>query len=178
VNRRLERRIGAYRDGELSGAVRDALERRLAPGSDAARALQRTDALGRAVREAWNHGPQGPEPETLLTALRPGLTRVDAEIEENGVPWLDRLRARIAAAPAPVMAGAAAAVLLAVWLTLLGSEAGPPPITVADVAEPTVYDLSGEGPVLLFEDSDATVIWLVEEEDDLSGLALVADGWS
>lgn len=109
----LEKRVSAYVDGALRASKRDQLERELDRDSRLAKQVDRSRALGRLVREAWNEGPAAPAPEFLLAAIRPALAEIDRE--RNARPaWqrgLDSFFARLASAlrPSPAFATAAAA---------------------------------------------------------------------
>ncbi len=113
MRRRIDRRIEAYHDGALSRSAREKVERLLRKDLAGGRHLQKTAALGGMIREAWTEGPPAPTPEHLIAALRPAMTRLDAEraaaslserILEQLVSW-----ARPAATAA--VAGAAAVAL-------------------------------------------------------------------
>ena len=113
MRRRIDRRIEAYHDGALSRSGRERVERLLRRDLAGGRHLQKTAALGGMIREAWTEGPPAPTPEHLIAALRPAMTRLDAEraaaslserILEQLVSW-----ARPAATAA--VAGAAAVAL-------------------------------------------------------------------
>jgi anti-sigma factor RsiW len=118
----LEKRVSAYIDGALRGSKRELLERELDADPTLAKQVDRSRALGRLVREAWNEGPAAPPTEFLLAAIRPALAEIDRE--RNARPaWqrgLDSLVARFGAAlrPSPALATAAAFAFVAA-LTLL-----------------------------------------------------------
>jgi anti-sigma factor RsiW len=174
--RRLERQLGAYRDGELSPERREGLTQHLERDADAGRLLARGEALSRVVREAWIDGPPVPDTEQLLAGLRPELARVDAEIESGHGAWTTAIRRAFAISPTPALAGAAALVVAA----LLFFSLSPTGIggTAVAAAEPTIYALDADFPLLVFEPEDedaATVIWVLEGSDDLSQ-DLVAGG--
>jgi hypothetical protein len=192
MRRRLERRVDAYRDGGASPRARAALERRATPGSEADRLLRDREALGSAIREAWTEGPPAPAPAAWIADLRRGLAAVDAELEREGplTALLGRFR-EFRLQPVPVLAvGAAAAAVLAVLLIptdgeresapiATAFEAGAEPIRVAEADQAEVYDLQGDGLVMVFDELEATLIWVVEEPDDLSGRFSGPDeGWA
>ena len=174
---RLERQLGAYRDGELSSERREGLAERLERDADTGRLLARGEALSRVVREAWTDGPPAPDAERLLASLRPEFARVDAEIESGHGAWTTAIRRAFAVSPAPALAGAAALVVAALLLfSLSPTGVGGTPVAAA---EPTIYALEGNYPVLVFEpegDDAATVIWLLEGGDDLSQDLVAAGG--
>lgn len=200
IRRTLEKQVGAYRDGELSESRADAVRRRLEGDAQARAELARYESIGRLAREAWRDGPPAPSAELLIAALRPGMARIDAELEGR-----QAARGRGWFAPLPVFAmGAAAAVLIAVMLQTGSSpgpiasvgapevvaraqSSGPPAVQpVANVAqtesdELPVYDLAqGDSPLVVFEDDGTTFIWLLEEPkrgDDLSRLPVASGGW-
>ena len=196
--RRLEKQVGAYRDGALPARQAEQLRRRLESDPEARVELARHDALGRLTREAWREGPPAPSPELLIASLRAGMRRIDAELEQSRPArrwaWL--------AAPASLIAvGAAAAVLVLAIVqpeALQGPAAGTSPAlaarsepasfasvpaqAVSAQSEPEseipVYDLAqGKSPLMLFENQGTTFIWLIQPEirgDDVSALP---GGW-
>lgn len=191
--RRLEKQIGAYRDGALSERQAEALRRRLDTDPDVRLELARHEMLGRLTREAWREGPRSPSPELLIAVLRPGMARIDAELKDS---WVLRWRGWLT--PAPLVALGTAAALLA--LAIVQPEAVRPsaepavPSLTAQTEAPgipqaptrseaardiPVYDLAqGDSPLMLFEDEGTTFIWLIEPEklgDDLSALP---GGWA
>jgi anti-sigma factor RsiW len=195
--RRLEKQIGAYRDGDLSERQAEALRRKLEADPEARLELARHEALGRLTREAWRAGPPPPSPEMLIAVLRPALTRIDRELEktrpERWRGWL---------APAPLVAIGTAAALLALAIVqpaairptaeraaaalAARADTPTPQLAVESTAASTeperdipVYDLAqGDSPLMLFENDGTTFIWLIEPEklgDDLSALP---GGWA
>jgi len=198
--RRLEKRVGAYRDGALPGRAAEALRRQLESDPDARLELARHEALGRLTREAWSEGPVSPSPEMLIAALRPAMTRIDRELERTQpARWRGWL------APVPIAALGTVAAALAVALLrpaslppaptrppaaqIVALAPGAPSPTAAEPlaasSEPadqlSVYDLApGDSPLLVFEDGGTTFIWLIEPEraeDDLSSLPIMRGGW-
>ncbi len=180
MNRRSSKRLDAYRDGELSPQLRERVERRLASDSGAARHVERTAAVGSTVCDAWREGPAAPSPEFMIALLRPELDRVDAELA--GRAWLEPLRRLLRPVPAGALAAACAVLLLLVLPAELGQRVNPvqPPFAQSDVSgEATpIYDLAqGEQPLMILKGEDgSTVIWILEDVENLSGL--VADGWA
>jgi anti-sigma factor RsiW len=196
--RRLEKQVGAYRDGALSEREAAALRQRLASDPEAALELARHEALGRLAREAWREGPAAPSPEMLIAALRPGMTRIDAELEDSRTArWRGWLT------PVPLFALGTAAAVLALAILPPGSLRGPgersapqviaraDPSTLPVTSEPPaaageqpdqipVYDLTqGDSPLVVFEDGGTTFIWLIEPvkpSDDLSSLPAARAG--
>jgi anti-sigma factor RsiW len=188
--RRLEKQIGAYRDGDLSDRQAEALRRQLEIDPEARLELERHQVLGRLTREAWREGPPAPSPELLIAALRPGMARIDRELERTRpARWRGWLT------PAPLFAIGAAAALLALAVlqpedlepaaergSALVAGAGAPAAAekpgsaqaTTSEREIPVYDLAqGDSPLMLFEDEGTTFIWLIEPErlrDDLSAL--------
>ncbi len=183
--KRLERQLDALRDGLLDEREAREIERLLSSPSDAGRHLRHTSALGSAVREAWRDGPEAPAPERILAALRPEIARIDSEVDAPSrlTRWLASLREVPRLAPGLATAGAALVLALAIY-------AGQPPIAVdplpgggVEVAqsgtESTVYDLVSEsGSVMLYEADDVTILWLSDDEDDLSRRATPEQGWA
>jgi anti-sigma factor RsiW len=202
IRRRLDKQVGAYRDGALSEGQADAVRRRLESDPEARTELARYESLGRLTREAWREGPTAPPAELLISALRPGMARIDAELQEQRSS-----RRRGWFVPVPVLAmGAAAALVAAVLLRPaalpdpLGASGAPgfaaraenpaplPVQPIADAAqsdpqELPVYELAqGDAPLVVFEDGGTTFIWLLEEpkrggDDDLSSITIAHGGW-
>ncbi len=149
------------------------------------------EPLSRLVREAFPEGPAAPAVETLLRTLRPGLARVDRELEDltPAKPgWREVLRGLLAPATVGGLSGAAAVVVLALVLlrvepgSVPAPEAAPQPDTIAsafpiaDDASP-ISDLQSESPLLVFEGDDGTtVIWVVEGGEDLSRTSVASRG--
>ena len=183
MNRRSSKRLDAYRDGELSPRLRERVERRLASDSGAARHVERTAAVGSAVRDAWREGPPAPSPEFMIALLRPEMDRLDAELAGAARlgAWLELLRRLVRPVPAGVLA-AACTVLLLVLPSEVGQGVNPvlEPLAESDVSgEVTpIYDLAqGEQPLMILKGEDgSTVIWILEDAENLSGF--VADGWA
>lgn len=174
---RLERLLAAHRDGELSPDDRGRVAKLLERDPEVARLLVRGEALGRVVRDAWTEGPEAPAPETFLAGLPAELGRVDAELKRGHAAWTHSMRRVFAVSPTPALAGAAALVVAALLLFSPGNPLAPAGTAPAQAREATVYALEGEYSVFVFEpegEDAATVIWVLEGEDDLSGL--VADG--
>jgi hypothetical protein len=194
--RRLEKQVGAYRDGALSPRLAERLRQRLEIDPEARQELARHEALGRLTRDAWREGPAAPPSDLLIATLRSHLRQIDAELEQTRPA---RIRAWLA--PASLIAvGAAAALLMLAILQpeALYSPAGrsepalearaaaaAAPIaaaTVSATSEPQseipVYDLAqGSSPLMLFENQGTTFIWLIEPQklgDDMSALP---GGW-
>jgi hypothetical protein len=196
--RRLEKQVGAYRDGALSERGAAAVRQRLARDPEAALELARHEALGRLTREAWREGPAAPSPEMLIAVLRPGMARIDAELEgSRSARWRGWL------APVPLFALGAAAAVLALAILQPGiswnrAERSAPQViaradtsslsAAAEAAAPaaeeaeqiSVYDLAqGDSPLVVFEDGGTTFIWLIEPGkpgDDLSALPPAHEG--
>jgi anti-sigma factor RsiW len=174
---RRERRIQAYRDGELSARSRQAFERRLDSDAQARAELRNGEALGHVVREVWNEGPAAPRVDLVIQALRPEMVRIDTELSERpGLrSWLSRFRETLGPVPL-ALAGAAAMLALALaspglWSAADGVGSG---LSTAGIAAPAmtspsaIYDLSQEGaaPLMIFEAPDgSTVIWILENPD-------------
>ena len=183
MNRRIERKLDAYRDGALYGRARAVVERRIANDSEAERRVRNTDRLGQAIRSAWSDGPQAPRVDYLIGALRPELVGVDAEIERARL-W-PRLARGFQAAVRPGSAAALVGACALALFTLLPVEVPQTIATrVADfrVDEPSsqtqIYDLAqGESPLMIFQGQDGSaVIWILDEPDQLSQLS--GDGWA
>jgi len=184
VNRRSSRWLDAYRDGELSPRQGKRIAQRVASDPESALHVERTSALGAAVRDAWREGPPAPTPEFLISVLRPEMKRVDAERAGSGRlgAWLDPLRRLVRPVPVGALAAACAVLLLLVLPGDVGQGLSPvPPLTAASDApgeDTPIYDLAqGEQPLMILKGEDgSTVIWILDDGESLSGL--VADGWA
>jgi hypothetical protein len=180
--RRLERQLDALRDGLLDEREVGEIEHLLASPSNAGRFLRRTSALGSAVRGAWQDGPAAPPPERILTAIRPAMARIDAEVDAPSrlTRWLASLR------EAPRLALSLATVSVACVLVLAVLVARPPTdleshpaVGVETERESPVYDLASEsGSVMLYEADDVTILWMSEDEDEVSRQPTPRGGWA
>jgi hypothetical protein len=181
---RLHRRIEALRDGALPPRRARLVRERLESDPEAARILRRTEALGRAIHEAWTEGPPGPDPEALVERLRPGLARIDRELAEEGTGrrLLDRVVAWLVGARGPVLATGAFAAALALLVFLSTFLPVIPPSGVARAEETTVVrSLRQQGnSVFVLEGEDgATIIWVLDEGNpDTSSRTYLVDGWA
>ncbi len=146
--------------------------------------------LGRLVRSAWTDGPAPTPIDAMLAALRPALARVDRELEAE--PRGLRHALRNFATP-PLVGGLATGVAAAALVIFLlsprtTSDAGYAAVELTPTGDPTVVssavpdvdepdarladgselDFESHDPVLIFENEDSTLIWVVEGQDDLS----------
>jgi anti-sigma factor RsiW len=151
--------LQAYHDGELRGLNRWRFERRLARDPAARQELLALEETGRLLREAE---AEGTAPD-LWEAIRLRLPALDAQrAEAEEAPALSRSRLR-ALSPWVGVGVAAAALALAI-----GVEWG-------DASVPGSVrwiDSRGKPLMVLQDDSQATIIWVIEgESGDLSGRA-------
>ena len=175
--RSLSRRIEALRDGGLSPRAERRLRRRLDSDPDAAELLRRTESLGRAILEAWNDGPPGPDAEDLLVRLRPALQRTDRELEGASLGARLRSRARRWLSPArPAVVTAAFAAAVVVGMLILPPLSQSPTLSGVARAQAATEVRSLRSPesvtVFLLEGGEGcAIIWVVEEgeDPDLSG---------
>ncbi len=195
MRRSLERRLDAYRDGAVSAGERGRLERRIAADPLAAGRVREIELLGRAVRGAWTEGPNPPSAEYLIASLRPELRRFDAELAREGglALLLGRLRdGLLGFRPVPAAALGACAALL-IFFAFPAQFAPPEGVTLRETQlrdfalpepEPAVvmpiYDLAqGESALMILAGEDgSTVIWILEDPEQLSSAPLVADRWA
>ena len=187
MRRHLEKWLDAFRDGALSETQMRRAERRLAADPESAGRVAETEQLGRAVRSAWSDGPRSPSPEYLIAALRPELTRIDAElgVRQRLAAFLERLVADARAAlPSPAVAAGACAALLLLFTvpTLMDPPHALPHTQLSNFRVPEttpIYDLAqGERPLMIFEGPDgSTVIWILDPLEQLS-FSWLADGWA
>jgi anti-sigma factor RsiW len=153
----VEQQLQAYYDGELRGLARWRFERRLARDPAARQELQTLEETGRLLREAE---AQGTAPD-LWEAIRLRLPALDAQrVEVEEAP--ERGRSLLWALSPWVGAGVAAAALA----LAIGVEWG-------DASVPGSVrwiDSRGKPLMVLQDDSQATIIWVIEgESGDLSG---------
>lgn len=152
---RLDARVAAYRDGELSRFERWRFERRLRRDPAAQRALAELDALGAWLREA---DAAEPAPD-LWESVRLRLPAADARLADpqparaagrgwRGVGYL---------ALGAVAAGAAALALVTSF------ESAPTPPGPASGSVRWI-DSRGHPMMVLRDDAEATIIWIPEAE--------------
>jgi hypothetical protein len=170
VRVRDRRRIEAFRDGALPPDAARRLRQRMQEDVEAARVVEQTEVLGRAVREAWTDGPSGPDSEWLLAQVRPGLARIDRELAEEG--GLRTIRDRAARWLMPVwnarwaVSAAAAGLALLLLLPTLLPVTQTPGLAHAEAGTVIRSLQQQERPVLVLEGADgATIIWVLDEED-------------
>jgi anti-sigma factor RsiW len=147
--------LHALHDGQLSPRRRRKLERHLADCAGCRRERTRLEAIGGILRsESARLG----EPD-LWARLRPGLARIDAEIAAAPPsPWArlgEAWRRRVWATPVGVgaLAAGVAALALALW------PAAPAPNKVV-----RVLDAKGHAVVVLSDEADATIIWVMDDD--------------
>jgi anti-sigma factor RsiW len=146
--------LQALHDGRLGGARRRRLDRHLAACAACRGERARLEAIGRLLREET---AALPAPD-LWAALRPGLARIDAEIESAPPSWISRLRESLRrrrwSTPIGVgaLAAGAAAVALALWPVT------PPPNVVRTL------DAKGHPVIVIPSEDDVTIIWMMDDE--------------
>jgi anti-sigma factor RsiW len=117
---KFDKRVSAYADGALEGTRRTRLERELDRDPALRETLERTQSLGRLVRDAWTDGPPAPPTDFLIASLRSQLTAIDRERRARPA-WqqaLEHARVKLGHwfGPVPIATSAAAAFLLALVL--------------------------------------------------------------
>jgi anti-sigma factor RsiW len=154
---RLSERLQAYHDGELGGLARWRLERRLARDPSARQELLALKETGRLLRE-W--GTEGAAPD-LWEAIQLRLPALDGQRAEREKPP-GAVRSRLWALSPWVGVGVAAAALA----LAIGVEWGDASIP----GSVRWIDSGGKPLMVLQDDSQATIIWVIEgEPGDLSG---------
>jgi anti-sigma factor RsiW len=156
MNERRRRELHAYLDGELSPWRRWRVERRLARDPAAERELASLAQLGELLRE---QAAAAPAPDLwagvrarLATAPRPAPWDEDS-MAASPAPWL----------PAWLGAGLAAASVAAVMASsMLGGDAAP-------MGSVRWLDGKGKPVMVLQDDGDATIIWVLEKPKQLGG---------
>lgn len=188
MRRRVERWLDAYRDRALPPAQRERVKRAVEAEPAYERRVAETEALGRAVREAWSEGPPAPAPDLLIAKLRPEMGRADLEGRRVAGGRFGSLFAGRGGLLPPLSAAAlAGAALIAVLFTWPGPPGPAPESVIARIGSlespAAIYDLAqGDQPLLIFEGEDgSTVIWILDDQDD--GLsqgprAAASEGWA
>jgi anti-sigma factor RsiW len=149
--------LDAYHDGELSLLARWRVERRLARDPSARRELASLDELGALLREHASAEPASPDlwngvRARLATAPRPAPLEADDALREH-TGWL----------PAWLGAGLAAASVAAVMASgALAGDARP-------VGSVRWLDGKGKPVMVIQDDRDATIIWVLDEPKRTSG---------
>ena len=171
MKQRDERRLSAYRDGELRTSARRRVDRQLQEDAEATRYLQQLTGVRTLVREAWNEGPRGPAPEALLRAVGPALDRVDREraARPGWRKLVERALAALRPLPVPALVGTAATALMLVVLGRPMLESGSPaPVPpLPRLGSPAaIYELDQKNHAFLVYQVEGgdTIIWLLPEE--------------
>jgi anti-sigma factor RsiW len=158
VSSRLEL-LHAYHDGELGPLRRWQVRRWLARDAAARRELEALAGVGEAVRQAY---PAPPAPD-LWAGLEGRLRSIDAEGEAaEATRSPERLGLRLGPFYRPAAAGAVLAAVVAVFVLLLGPEATPQAGVVRWL------DTHGQS-VMVLDEGDATIIWLMQPDADQAG---------
>jgi anti-sigma factor RsiW len=151
MTRRLDERLSAYLDGELSGRERAELEPALRE-PETARQLDALRALERGLRDLPPIGPS----DDFAARFRARLERERAARRE---PWWRALRSP---GPGRVFAGAAAiaaALALAIWLQRRPQPLGPDLEQVAEVRDPETWEMLRSEDVELLEVLEILEAW-------------------
>jgi len=156
TRRRDERELHAFQDGELALWRRWRVARRLAHDEAAQREVASVSELGALLREQAGEAPDADLWDgvraRLATAPRPAPLEADDAIR-GGAAWL----------PGWLGAGLAAASVAAVMATgLLAGDAAP-------VGSLRWLDSKGRPVMVLRDDHDATIIWVIEKPKETSG---------
>ncbi len=159
--------LGAFHDGELSGLLRQRIERHLLHCAGCRRQLTSAQSLGEFLRR---RAASVPSPD-LWGAIAPRLTEIDAglPVARPRTGWLEGLRA-LPGFARPLAALTAVAAAIALIALGIGSPRG------TDAGVVRWLDSHGS-PVILFEDPDSTIIWLLDPVlDEVSSVARVLRG--
>jgi anti-sigma factor RsiW len=148
--------LHAYQDGELPFYRRWRVERRLARDASARREVSSVAELGALLRE---QAAAQPAPDLwenvraqLATAPRPAPIEADAELPAR-TPWL------------PAWLGAAIAAASVAGVMASGVLAGE----TAPVGSVRWIDANRKPVMVLQDDRDATIIWVIETPQETSG---------
>jgi anti-sigma factor RsiW len=155
VSSRLEL-LHAYHDGELGALRRWRVRRWLATDPAARRELEALATLGEAVRQA-QVAPPAPD---VWAGIEGRLRSIDAErdVSESAVGS----RLRLGSMFRPAAAGVVLAAAVVVFALFLGPEAP----TKAGVVR--WLDTHGQA-VMVLDEGDATIIWLMQPDADQAG---------
>ena len=172
ANERFERMLAAYHDGELGPVRRWWIERRLRRDPAAQRELAELASLGESLRAADGGAPPAPDvwdevrrrlpARTPAGAASPLAERAPADAASSGwlrptLPW---------AAAGAALAAAAATALLFVGTPGLDERAGAP---LAGEGAVRWLDSRGQPMMVLQDDREATVIWVRDDDERVSG---------
>jgi anti-sigma factor RsiW len=160
MNGSLDERLWAYLDGELDEAERAALEAELGREPGAAARLESLRALEAALGALPRVAPAAGFDARFRARLERALGSRTAPLR---IRVLERLTAGRAWLGAGALAGAAAAVALAVWLAR-PDPLGPELETVAEIGDPEAWDLLRSGDVELLEVLEILEAWDGVEE--------------
>jgi anti-sigma factor RsiW len=154
---RRSERLHAYYDGELGGLARWRLERRLARDPEARRELEALEETGRLLREA-HQDAASPELWEAIRLRLPALDARRAEVEQEPVGLGSRLWSL-----SPWVGAGVAAAALALAIGIEWGDASVP-------GSVRWIDSRGAPLMVLQDDSEATIIWVIEgEPGELSG---------
>ncbi|MCG8591575.1 MAG: zf-HC2 domain-containing protein [Proteobacteria bacterium] len=149
-----DERLQAYHDGELSEAERARVEAELARDPELAAELAALEQARGLLRE-WDAEAPVPELWSGIAARLPATGTAPSAREAPDPGWAERLRAWLFPGS---LAAAVAAASLAVFFFYAVGPTGP-----ADASAPVRF-LSAEGAsvMVLQEDPDTTIIWLMD----------------
>jgi anti-sigma factor RsiW len=154
---RISERLQAYYDGEIHGLARWRFERRLARDPAAKQQLSALEETSRLLREVETENA-APDLWEAIRLRLPALDAQRAEVEEAP----GEARSRLWALSPWVGVGVAAAALA----LAIGVEWGDAPLP----GSVRWIDSRGTPLMVLQDDSEATIIWVIEgEPEDLSG---------
>ena len=164
LSERLTRSLHAYHDGELRGIARWWLERRIARDPAAQAELARLAQLGEALRVQAEEAPSPDLWSAIVLQLPPATPAAEPARESEG--WLGGFTL-------PKWAGAlvaAGAIALAVVVTLRGGpEIAPPGVPVFRGSSVQLLDTGRRPAFILQDDSEATIIWLLQKQKTGAG---------
>jgi anti-sigma factor RsiW len=158
---RFEQTLAAYHDGELGWWQRRRVERRLQRDPEARRELESLDSLAGWLREAEPSVPEAPD---VWDEIRRRLSAVESAGDAEPRAWL-RPALPWAAGGAALAAAAAAALLFLSTPDLAGRGAAP----LAGAGAVRWLDSRGHPMMILQDDREATLIWVTDDEERVSG---------
>lgn len=164
MSKRLTRSLHAYHDGEVDGIARWWLERRIARDPAAQAELARLGQLGEALREQADEAPAPDLWSAIVLQLPAAMPVAEPARESEGL---------FGGFTLPKWAGAvvaAGAIALAVIVTPRGGpEISPPGVPAFRGSSVQLLDTGRRPAFILQDDSEATIIWLLQKQKTGAG---------
>lgn len=165
MNERLTRSLHAYHDGEFRGIARWWLERRIARDPAAQAELARLAQLGEALRVQADEAPSPDLWSAIVLQLPPATPAAEPARESESLfggftlpKWAGAL-----------VAAGAIAVAVVVVTPRGGPEIAPPGVPVFRGSSVQLLDTGRRPAFILQDDSEATIIWLLQKQKTGAG---------